>query len=332
MEWNDPDLTARQFSRRRFLRWLAAGAVSLTAACGEKPRSAPAGTGAPADSGAPTESGGTGLKARTRKTIATDRPLAVVTGASDPGSAAREAVGQLGGMGRFVKTGDLVVVKPNIGWDRTPELAANTNPEVVAAVVTMAREAGAREVRVFDNCCNDARRSYKNSGIAAAAEAAGAVVSHPADWKYQPGEFPAGSLLADWPLCRDAVKCDVLINVPIAKHHELARLTLGMKNLMGVCGGSRGEIHQRIDPKIVELTRFFAPELTIIDAWRILLRNGPQGGDPDDVEERRTVIASADPVLADARAAALFGLRPDEIGYITAGAAAGLGSLDLSAV
>lgn len=326
MEWNDLDLTARQVSRRRFLRWLAAGAVSLTAACGEKPRSAPAGTGAPAS---PTDAARSGLKARAWKKVATDRPLAVVTGAPDPGSAARQAVEQLGGMGRFVKAGDLVVVKPNIGWDRTPELAANTNPEVVAAVVTMAREAGAREVRVFDNCCNDPRRAYENSGIAAAAKAAGAVVSHPADWKYQPGEFPSNSLIADWPINRDAVKCDVFINVPVAKHHELARLTLGMKNLMGVCGGSRGEIHQQIDPKIVDLTRFIAPELTIIDAWRILLRNGPQGGDPADVEERRTVIASADPVLADARAAALFGLRPDEIGYITGGAAAGLGSLDL---
>jgi uncharacterized protein (DUF362 family) len=183
-------------------------------------------------------------------------------------------------------------------------------------------------VKVFDNTCADARRTYRNSGIEDAVKKAGGLIYHISDWKFYPGSFPQGSIMQDWPLFRDAVMCDCFINVPVAKHHSLSRLTLSMKNFMGICGGDRGEIHRNIDRRLVELTAFMKPELTIVDAWRILLRHGPTGGKLSDVEEKRTIIASADPVMADAYAATLFGIEPNEIGAIRLGAEAGLGRMD----
>ena len=274
---------------------------------------------------------GNKLPPRTGRRVETDTPLAVVEG-EDPAAATRRAVEALGGISRFVKSGDNVVVKPNIGWDRTPEQAANTNPQVVAALVELCRDAGARTVRVFDNACNDQRRTYASSGIREAAKAAGAMVYYVRKWGFKPGAFPEGSALGDWPVFKDAVECDCLINVPIAKHHGLSRLTLSIKNLMGVAGGFRGTMHFQLSQKLAELTAFFRPDLTVVDAYRILLRNGPTGGNLEDVALRKTVIASADPVLADAYAATLFGLAPADIGYIQAAAEAGLGRLDLDRV
>ncbi|MGA2091313.1 MAG: DUF362 domain-containing protein, partial [Endomicrobiales bacterium] len=240
-------------------------------------------------------------------------------------------VGACGGMGHFVKKGAVVVVKPNIGWDRTPEQGANTHPAVVEALVRMSFEAGAKIVKVFDFTCNDSRRTYENSGISAAAKKAGATVYYVDDWKFFPAQFPAGSLMKDWPLFRDAVECDCLINVPVAKHHHLTGLTLSLKNLMGICGNNRGHMHQDITPKLAEVLTFMKPELTVIDASRILLRNGPSGGDVSDVKRMDTILASADPVLADAYAATLFGIEPAEIEHIKYAAEHNLGSMNIKA-
>jgi uncharacterized protein (DUF362 family) len=272
----------------------------------------------------------TTLEPRPKKNIATACGLAVANN-SDPATATRAAVNALGGMKLFVKRGDTVVVKPNIGWDRTPELAGNTNPAVVEILVRMSFEAGAKFVKVFDYTCNDARRTYENSGIAAAARKAGAMVFFVDDWKFFPGKFPAGAMMADWPMYRDGVACDCFINAPVAKHHRLTDVTLSIKNLMGVCGSGRGEMHQNIAPKLAEVLAFMRPELTVIDASRILLRNGPTGGNMADVKKMDTVIASADAVLADSYAATLFGHKPAEIGYIKAAADQKLGSMDLAA-
>ncbi len=272
----------------------------------------------------------TTLDPRPKKNIATACALAVANHA-DPAAGTRAAVNALGGMKLFVKKGDTVVVKPNIGWDRAPEFAANTNPAVVETLVRMCFESGAKVVKVFDYTCNDSRRTYANSGIAAAAKKAGADVYFVDDWKFFPGKFPAGAMMADWPIYRDAVACDCFINVPVAKHHRLTDVTLSIKNLMGVCGSGRGQMHQDIAPKLAEVLAFMRPELTVIDACRILLRNGPTGGSVGDVKKMDTFIASADPVLADAYAATLFGHKPGDIGYIKAAADKGLGSLDLKA-
>ncbi|HOD14172.1 MAG TPA: DUF362 domain-containing protein [Spirochaetota bacterium] len=268
------------------------------------------------------------LAPRVKKGVRTACDLAVVKGGS-PAAITRKAIEALGGIDRFVKKGDTVVIKPNIGWDRAPEYAANTNPEVVETLIRLCKAAGARRVRVFDNSCNAADMCYRNSGIAAAVKKAEGYISYINKEKFLPGRFPAGSEMEDWPIYRDAVECDCFINVPIAKNHGLTKLTLSMKNLMGVCGGMRGRIHWNIDKKLPELAKFISPDLTVIDAYRILLRYGPSGGDLKDVKKTGTVIAGTDPVLADSYAASLFGLSSRDIDHIMQGERYGLGTTNI---
>ncbi len=259
---------------------------------------------------------------------AAELPDLVVARGSQPAQVTRAAVFALGGMRRFVAKNDVVVVKPNIGWDRPPELAANTNPEVVAAVVALCLEAGARKVQVFDRTVNNARRCYKQSGIADAASAAGAEVSFVDEKRFVEVQI-GGLALKSWPIYEDIMEADKVINIPIAKHHGLASLTLGMKNLMGVMGGWRGRIHQKLDESIVDLAKTVKPVLTIIDAVRILTANGPQGGNPADVRTLNTVIAGGDPVATDSYGATLFGLRGSDLPYLALAEKAGLGTRDL---
>ncbi len=272
---------------------------------------------------------GGGLPPRRKRKIDTLCDLAVASGES-PGAITRRAVEALGGMSRFVKKGDTVVIKPNIGWNRAPEYAATTNPDVIAALVRLCFEAGAARVRVFDNTCNDAAMSYTNSKIHDAAKKAGASISYISKARFIPGNFPKGSEMGSWPIYRDAVHCDCFINVPVAKHHGLTKVTLSMKNLMGVCGGMRGRIHWNIDRKLAELTAFINPDLTVIDAYRILMKRGPSGGNLSDVKTVKTVIAGTDPVLADSYAATLFDHRPGDIGHIRMAEQMGLGTTDIN--
>ncbi|MEI6314268.1 MAG: DUF362 domain-containing protein [Syntrophus sp. (in: bacteria)] len=258
-----------------------------------------------------------------------DRPdLAVVRGAS-PARITSTAINELGGMRRFVSRGDIVVVKPNIGWDRTPEFAANTNPEVVGEIVRLCYGAGAKQVKVFDHPVSDPRRSYKQSGIAAAAAAAGAQVSFIDERKFKDMAIK-GQHLKTWPLYTEIIEADKIINVPIAKVHGIATLTLGMKNWMGIMGGSRGRIHQRIDESLVDLARFLKPSLIVLDAVRILVDNGPQGGSLADVRRLDTVIAGTDQVAVDAFGTTLFGMKPDTLGCVRIGHSAGLGNMNIS--
>ena len=253
--------------------------------------------------------------------------LAVVRG-TPPAKITRAVVDALGGMKRFVSRGDVVVVKPNIGWDRTPEYAANTNPEVVAAIVRLCLEAGAKVVKVFDHPVSNPRRTYKQSGIADAAAAAGATVVFMDDRKFKDMRIN-GHSLKSWPLYTEVFEADKVINIPIAKTHGLSKLTLGMKNWMGVMGGSRGRIHQRVDESIVDLAMFIKPALTILDAVRILTDNGPQGGSLADVKQLDMVIAGTDAVAVDAFGATLFGMKPAELGCVRIGHQRRLGSMDL---
>ena len=260
-----------------------------------------------------------------------DVELAVVKNGS-PAEMVRRAVQELGGMGKFVKKDQSVLVKPNIGWDRLPEQAANTNPEVVAEVVKMCFEAGAKRVRVLDRTCNEAKRCYKRSGIEQAAGDAGAEVRFIVDSRFEEVKFDGGQLLKSWPVYRDALEMDVLINVPIAKNHDISRLTLGFKNLMGLLGGDRGQIHKDFAFKIVDVASVIKPALTIIDACRILLRNGPTGGNLSDVAEAKTIIAGIDRVATDTRAVALFQIDPAEVEYLSIASQRGLGKIDLTKV
>jgi len=300
--------------RRKFLAGLAVSAAGLLVPKGQLPAF-------PAQKGAkPAE------KPKAEKPKAEKYSMAVVKGA-DPTLITRKAVELIGGMGSFVSRGDVVLVKPNIGWDRTEEQAANTNPFVVAALVAMALEAGAKKVVVADNPCNDARRTYKRSGIEDAAKKAGAEMLFMEDRHYVKTNLN-GEVLKDWLLFRGALDADKIINVPVAKHHGLGGVTLLMKNLMGVTGGARNLMHQRLPESIVDLQAFFKPQLNVLDAVRILKANGPQGGSTKDVEKLDTVAASADPVRLEAYGVTLFGKKAGDFRAIGLAEKRGLGIQD----
>ena len=244
----------------------------------------------------------------------------------------KETLSALGGMSRFVKSGETVVVKPNIGWDRGVDLAANTHPEVVKVVVEHCLEAGAKKVRIFDRTCNDPRRCYVNSGIQDAIDSIRSdrvSLEHMDRRAFQDVVLKGGVALDEWSFYTPALEADRYINIPIAKHHSISRLTLAMKNTMGVIGGNRGALHRRIDESLADINSVIHSDLTIVDATRILIANGPQGGRSEDVRHPDTLVASADIVAADSYAATLFGHRPDDIPTIVAGARRGLGVMDL---
>ncbi|MBN1479723.1 DUF362 domain-containing protein [candidate division KSB1 bacterium] len=250
----------------------------------------------------------------------------------EPPELVRQAIDMLGGISHFVQPGQSVLIKPNMSWDRLPEQAATTNPEAVAEVVRLCKQAGARLIRIVDRTCNRAERCYYRSGIEKAATAAGAQVRHVVPSRFVDTTIPNGSLLSTWPVYKDVLDVDVLINMPIAKHHTIPGVTLGMKNIMGLIGGDRGDLHVDFDVKITDLNTIIRPALTLVDAYRILRRNGPSGGSLEDVEEKRMVIAGIDPVATDARAVQLFGLEPDKIAYLVQAHKRGLGEVDLTKV
>ncbi len=258
--------------------------------------------------------------------------LAVARGGS-PAAMVQAALTALGGMERFVKPGNDVIIKPNICVSfRTYEYAATTNPEVVGALVALCLGAGAKRVRVMDNpFSGSAEEAYPTSGIEEAVRSAGGEMEVMAGMKFQNTAIPYGRKITRWPVYQDILQTDVLIDVPIAKQHGLARLTLGMKNLLGVVANP-GALHIDLPEKLADLATLVRPHLTVIDGVRILMNNGPSGGSLSDVKMTNTVIASHDIVAADAYAATLFNLQGEDIGAIRAGAQRGLGTMDLTAV
>ena len=256
-------------------------------------------------------------------------PALTVVEGDDPARVLRAAIANLGGIRRFISRGDVVVIKPNMAWDRTPEQAANTNPQVVAEMVRMCREAGAKSVVVTDVSINDARRVFERSGIAPAARAAGATVLLPEPHSFREVDL-RGEVLGAWPVFGPFLDADKVINIPIAKQHSLTGVSLGMKNWYGILGGERRRLHQRIHESLADLAAFMRPTLTVLDAWRVLLRNGPTGGNLEDVALKKTLVAGTDPVAVDAWAArAWWNLEPSALPYLKLAAARGLGTLDL---
>jgi uncharacterized protein (DUF362 family) len=253
--------------------------------------------------------------------------LAIIQGES-PATITKAAVETLGGMGKFVGQGDVVLIKPNIGWDRTPEMAACTNPDVVRTLVELSLNAGAKKVTVMDNTTNQAQRCYVRSGIQAAAKAAGADVPFVNPRRIKKMNI-GGAWLKEWDVIQDFVECDVLINVPIAKHHNLCRVTLGMKNWLGAIGDPRNRLHQRIDEASADLAAFFKPKLTVLDAYRILVRNGPQGGRPSDTRLLKTSVAGADAAAVEALGATFFNIPPADLPLLRFAVERKLGRIDL---
>jgi len=257
---------------------------------------------------------------------AAGRPPLVVARGSDPALMVRAALAGLGGMERFVNRGETVLVKPNMAWDRSPEQGANTNPEVVAEVVRQCRAAGARRVVVAENPVHDAERVAERSGIRAAVLDAGGELVLPGASGFTWTAL-GGSVLASWDVLSVLLRADRLVNVPVVKHHSLSRLTCGFKNLMGLIGGSRGRLHQDIHPALVDLASAFRPTLTVVDATRVMKRNGPTGGRLEDVEAGNAVVAGTDPVACDAWAARQLDLDPADVAHVVLADGRGLGSL-----
>ncbi len=305
-------------SRREFLKLAsvsAAGLVLLSAGC-----TSPEGpANATIKHEAPTPAAGQAY-------------LSVAHG-SDPETMVKAALAALGGIERFVKSGQDVIVKPNICVDYyPPEYAATTNPLVVGALVRLCLGAGAKRVRVMDVPLGGSPASaYSITGIGEAVKAAGGVMEVMSPLKFKKVSIPMGKDLKSWEVYQDILETDVLIDVPIPKHHSLARLTLGSKNLLGVITNA-SQIHQNMGQRVADLVSLIRPTLTVVDAVRILVAHGPTGGSLNDVKQTNTIIASHDIIAADAYSATLFGMQGSEIPYVKKGAEMGLGTLDLQSV
>jgi len=258
--------------------------------------------------------------------------MAVVRG-PDPEAITMRALAAIGGIERFVKKGYDVIVKPNMcNAYNGPEYASTTNPQVVATLIKMCLGAGAKRVRVMDYpFAGSPTGAYHKSGIEEAVKAVGGEMEVMSSMGFAETPIPNGVDIKSWPVYKPVLEADLVINVPIAKHHGLARLTLAGKNLMGVIE-NRGQLHRNLGQRIADVASLVRPQLTIIDAVRILMANGPTGGNLADVKEMNTVIASHDFVAADAYATSLFGLKPDDISYVTNAAKMGLGTADLAGV
>ncbi len=239
----------------------------------------------------------------------------------------RQAIDALGGMKRFVKKGDVVWIKPNMAWDRTPAQAANTNPDLVATLIEMCFEAGAKKVKVGDRTCNADKKSYPRSGIESAAKAAGAEVLYLDEDRFKEMKI-GGKRLDKWPVYPEIVDADVVINCPIVKHHSIAKATMCMKNYMGVIGGKRAQWHQDIETCLADITRFMKPTLCILDAIRVLTDHGPSGGDLKDVKRLDTVVAGTDIVAMDAFGGELLGHEIGTLSTVKYAHEVGLGEMD----
>ncbi|MBU2552791.1 MAG: DUF362 domain-containing protein, partial [Proteobacteria bacterium] len=210
-------------------------------------------------------------------------PRLVIARGTDPARNVEAVLKRIGGMGLFVSKGDVVLLKPNVGWDRMPTQAANTDPRVIGALARACLAAGAAKVIVADHPVNDPERCFERSGIRAAAEEAGAKVAIPSEAQFFMVQI--SGKLGRWPVFEPFITATKIINVPIAKHHMLTRATLGMKNWYGILGGRRNQLHQRIDDSVAELAYLMRPTLTVMDATRLLMRNGPTGGSLADVKQ-----------------------------------------------
>jgi uncharacterized protein (DUF362 family) len=260
-----------------------------------------------------------------RVKVAEAVPKLVIARGQSPVKNVEAAIQRMGGIGLFVNKGDLVLIKPNVGWDRRPEQAANTNPEVVAAIVRLCVAAGAKTI-ITDNPVNDADRCFMRSGILDAARRAGGTVVLPSQTRFQMVRIPGK--LGRWPVLEPFTTALKIINVPIAKHHSLTRATLGMKNWYGILGGRRNQLHQRIDDSVAELAGMMLPTLTVMDATRLLMRNGPTGGSLADVKQNDAIAVSLDPVAVDAWAVTLLGGDPQSLSWLRLGQEKKLGTLD----
>ena len=234
---------------------------------------------------------------------------------------------RLGGLGQFVTPQDVVLIKPNIGWRAAPEHAANTHPEIVAAVVRACEECRPRRVIVCDCPVSDSLAAFKRSGIMKAGLAAGAEVLPPEQSRFV--TVSISERLGTWDVLEPFVQATKIINVPVAKHHGETSATGGMKNWIGITNRLRFLFHNDINQSIAELAALMRPTLTIMDASRVMMAHGPQGGRLADVKQVNTAAVCFDPVAIDAWGCSLLGATPDKLpGYLHLGQQKGLGEVD----
>jgi uncharacterized protein (DUF362 family) len=264
-----------------------------------------------------------------RVTLPAHLPKMVLVRGKDAAKNVFAGLAAFGGMGTFVKRGDVVVVKPNIGFDLSEHYAVTTNPAVVAAVVRACLSAGAKEVIVTDGPVKNVAAAFAKSGIQAAAEGAGAKVVTPAEAQYVNTHLPG---FGAWQVLEPYMRATKVINVPIVKHHGLAGATIGMKGWFGAIGGLRFKLHKRIDDAVAGLAEMMRPTLTVVDASRALMRNGPMGGNLDDVKGFDTVCVTPDPVAGDAWGSALIRAKRSKLGWLDLGEARGLGTADYASL
>lgn len=302
--------------RRNFLKHgLAAGAALALGGCAAKTAAGPA------------------AMKRTAAATPAEPSLVAVAAKGQPADLTRRAIEALGGMGRFVTKGQTVVIKPNLAWQRTAEQAANTNPEVVGTLIRLCREAGAGRVTVIEHTIDTpARLVFDISGMQRAVdEAGGELVSAHDEGMYAEIPIPGGRLRTRERVIRQVLEADVFINVPIAKVHGSTKLTLGMKNLMGVIW-DRGAWHnsESLHTCIAEFAGAVRPDLVVVDAWRVMLTRGPKG--PGETKDLQTVLASTDQVAADAYATGFFGMKPADIEFVRLAGVMGHGHADLAKI
>ncbi|MDX9727595.1 MAG: DUF362 domain-containing protein [Bacteroidales bacterium] len=241
---------------------------------------------------------------------------------------------ELGGISAFVAKGQKVLIKPNIGWDVIPELAANTNPNLVKRIIEHCFRAGAKEVYVFDHTCDNWVNTYKNSGIERAARAAGAkVVPANSENYYQTINIPGAIKLKTAKVHELLLSSDVIINVPILKDHNSTRMTACLKNNMGVVW-DRGFWHSNnLNQCIADFGLFEKkPVLNVIDCYNVMVKNGPQGVSAQDVVQMKSQILTADWVAGDTAAAKMLGIDPERVEYIPMAHKMGLGNMKIESL
>lgn len=270
-----------------------------------------------------------GLDSLTAGNTTTKTDLVAVRG-GEPEVMFDKAMEALGGIGKFVAKGQSVLVKPNIGWDAGPERAANTNPGLVGHIVKRCLEAGAKEVNVFDNTCNKWDRCYSNSEIEKhVKEAGGKMIPGNTESYYKEVNIGKGKSLKSAKVHELVQRSDVFINVPVLKHHASTKLSLGMKNLMGIVWDRKFFHSNDLHQCIADIILHRKPDLTIIDGYNMMTKNGPRGVSTADVVNLKALIASTDIVATDAAAAKMFGIEPEEVGHINIAHEMGIGNKNL---
>jgi uncharacterized protein (DUF362 family) len=254
-------------------------------------------------------------------------PVMAIARGTDVHKMSAAAIDRLGGMSRFISPGDRVLIKPNVGWDRQPELATNTNPDLVGAMVKLCRNARASEVWVTDVSINDPYRSFSRSGIESAVQKSGGSVKFTSEEDFVLTDLK-GRVLSVWPVSRFFHEVDKVINMPVVKHHSLSKCTVSMKNWYGVLGGRRNRLHQDINTSIADLATAIRPTLTVVDATRVLVRNGPTGGNLADVSIENTIIAGLDEVALDSFSLGFLGVNASDVPFLALGEKRGLGITD----